>query len=144
MSNKDDCISRRDAIEAIEKAKMAQTPDGEIYVAKYNAEMNIQLLPSAQPELTDEQSIAHLQSSGWMQRHDKEMYESGLKEQLADDSDSYDSLLPTVQPEIIRCKNCKYWVVEEDEAYCDLVIVVRGVEDGSGFCSEAKRKMDNE
>jgi len=58
--------------------------------------------PTVKPELTDEQSIAHLQSSGWMQRHDKEMYESGLKEQLADDSDSYDSLLPTVQPEIIR------------------------------------------
>jgi hypothetical protein len=55
--------------------------------------------PTVKPELTDEQSIAHLQSSGWMQRHDKEMYESGLKEQLADDSDSYDSLLPTVQPE---------------------------------------------
>ena len=50
----------------------------------------------------------------------------------------------SAQPEIIRCKNCKYWVVEEDEAYCDLVIVVRGAEDGSGFCSEAKRKMDNE
>lgn len=50
MSDKDDCISRRDAIEAIEKAKMAQTPDGEIFVAKYNTEMNIQLLPSVQPE----------------------------------------------------------------------------------------------
>ena len=141
MSYKGDLVSRRDAIEAIEKAKMAQTPDGEIYVAKYNAEMNIQLLPSAQPELTDEQSIAHLQSSGWMQRHDKEMYESGLKEQLADDSDSYDSLLPTVQTEVIRCKDCKYWVVEEDGAYCDYNIVgVRGVEDGSGFCSDANMK----
>lgn len=52
--------------------------------------------------------------------------------------------LNVAQPEIIRCKNCKYWVVEEDEAYCDLVIVVKGAEDGSGFCSEAKRKMDNE
>lgn len=50
MSYKGDLVSRRDAIEAIEKAKMAQTPDGEIYVAKYNAEMNIQLLPSVHPE----------------------------------------------------------------------------------------------
>ena len=50
MSYKGDLISRRDAIDAIEKAKMAQTPDGEIFVAKYNAEMNIQLLPSIQPE----------------------------------------------------------------------------------------------
>ena len=97
MSDKDDCISRRAAIEAIEKAKMAQTPDGEIYVAKYNAEMNIQLLPSVQPEpseITDERAILHLQSTGWMQNHNREIYESGLKERLADDSESYDSLIP--------------------------------------------------
>ena len=54
-------------------------------------------LPSAQPEpseITDEQAILHLQSTGWMQNHDREMYESGLREQLADDSGSYDSLIP--------------------------------------------------
>ena len=53
--------------------------------------------PSAQPEpseITDEKAILHLQSTGWMQNHDREMYESGLKEQLADDSGSYDSLIP--------------------------------------------------
>ena len=83
--------------------------------------------PTVKPELTDEQSIAHLQSSGWMQRHDKEMYKSGLKEQLADDSDSYDSLLPTVQPEPkwIPCnerlpsKNGKYIVTEKRYAIDD-------------------------
>lgn len=47
----DDLISRAAAIEAVEKAKTARTADGEIYVAKINAEMNIQLLPSAQPEI---------------------------------------------------------------------------------------------
>lgn len=45
-----DTISRQAAIDAIEKAKTAKSEDGEIYVAKYNAEMNITLLPSAQPE----------------------------------------------------------------------------------------------
>lgn len=44
-----DLIKRQDAIDAIEKAKTAITEDGEIYVAKINAEMNIDLLPSAQP-----------------------------------------------------------------------------------------------
>ena len=44
--------------------------------------------------------------------------------------------LNVAQPEIIRCK-------EEDEIYCDWVVAVNGVEDGSGFCSDAKRKMDN-
>lgn len=55
--------------------------------------------PSAQPEITDEQAIEHLQETGWMQNHDKQMYEMGLREQLADDSDSYDALLPSAQPE---------------------------------------------
>ena len=43
-----DLINRQDAIDAIEKAKTAITEDGEIYVAKINAEMNIDLLPSAE------------------------------------------------------------------------------------------------
>lgn len=46
--------------------------------------------------------------------------------------------LNVAQPEIIRCKNCKYWVVEEDKAYCYLVMV-HGAKDGSGFCSDAKK-----
>ena len=55
------------------------------------------MLESEQPEpseITDEQAILHLQSTGWMQNHDREMYESGLRKQLADDSGSYDSLIP--------------------------------------------------
>jgi hypothetical protein len=59
----------------------------------------VKSLPSVQPEITDEQAIWHLQASGWMQSHDKQMYEMGLKEGLADDSDSYDALLPSSQPE---------------------------------------------
>ena len=43
-----DLISRQAAIDAIESAKTARTPDGEIYVVKLNAEMNIQILPSAE------------------------------------------------------------------------------------------------
>lgn len=66
--------------------------------------------PSAQPEITDEQAIEHLQETGWMQNHDKQMYEMGLREQLADDSDSYDALLPSAQSEqaVKDCRNCKY------------------------------------
>ena len=56
----------------------------------------------ARSEITDEQAILHLQASGWMQRHDKEMYESGLRARLTDDSDSYDALLESVQPEQTR------------------------------------------
>lgn len=68
-------------------------------------------ISSAQPELTDGQAIEHLQETGWMQNHDKQMYEMGLREQLADDSDSYDALLPSSQPELARindCNGCKF------------------------------------
>ena len=70
-------------------------------------------LPSAQPEITDEQAIEHLQSTGWMQNHDREIYDMGIKKQLADDSGSYDSLLPSAQPEIIACGDCKHWIRHE-------------------------------
>ena len=49
---KDDTISRQAAIDAIEKTKAAMATDGEIYVAKINAEMNIQQLPSVSTEKT--------------------------------------------------------------------------------------------
>lgn len=49
-------------------------------------------LPSAQSEITHEAAVDYLQSTGWMQQHDREMYEMGLKARLADDSDSYDAL----------------------------------------------------
>lgn len=44
-------------------------------------------LSPAQPEITDEQAIEHLQDTGWMQNHDHEMYMMGRRERLADNSD---------------------------------------------------------
>lgn len=123
--------------DAVSRQQVIDTITSETYYPCYFAEM-IRKLPAAQPELTDEQSIAHLQSSGWMQRHDKEMYESGLKEQLADDSDSYDSLLPTVQPEVIRCKNCEHW---KNEHLCERLSRFGSFETKADFyCGYAERK----
>ena len=111
---KDDLISRQAALDAMDTwDKFRCDPDGKLvrcdddkhyipYVHYEDMVHAVKNLPPAQPELTDDQAIMHLQSSGWMQRHDKEMYESGIKEQLADDSDSYDSLLPSAQPELRR------------------------------------------
>ena len=45
-----DLISRQAAIDAVERAKTARSADGEIFCAKINAQMNIQHLPSIQPE----------------------------------------------------------------------------------------------
>lgn len=41
-----DLINRQDAIDAVERAKTARSEDGEIFCAKINAQMNIQLLPT--------------------------------------------------------------------------------------------------
>ena len=43
-----DLINRQDAIDAVERAKTTRAEDGEIYVAKIHAEINIYLLPSAE------------------------------------------------------------------------------------------------
>ena len=77
----DDLISRQAAIDVCGDWYVEEgTADGFIGTVKQLLEG----LPPAQPEpseITDEQAILHLQSTGWMQNHDREMYESGLREQ---------------------------------------------------------------
>ena len=92
-AHENDLISRQAAIEAIDEYERLSAVSQTIRNMTSLREI-VQRLPSAQPEITDEQAIEHLQSTGWMQNHDREMYESGLREQLADDSGSYDSLIP--------------------------------------------------
>lgn len=78
----DDLIGRKAAIDQLHQA--------------YNlldAERRLEDMPSAQAEITDEQAIEHLQASGWMQNHDKQMCEMGLRERL------YDALFPSAQPD---------------------------------------------
>lgn len=102
-----DCISRRAALDAMKKITFPHWFECGEYLSEDTREIEIinskkaleviEALPSAQPEpseITDEQAILHLQSTGWMRNHDREIYESGVKERLADDSESYDSLIP--------------------------------------------------
>ena len=87
VPNSSDCISRQAAIDVFEDTTFT----------KNEIRRRLSELQSVQPEpseITDEQAILHLQSTGWMQNHDKEMYESGQKSMLADDSGSYDALIP--------------------------------------------------
>ena len=106
----DDLISRQVAIDAIDECfkKVVRARNmsayeydsayaqGEIdaYVAAIDTLKTFAPVQPEPSEITDEQAILHLQSTGWMQNHDREIYESGLKERLADDSESYDSLIP--------------------------------------------------
>ena len=92
-TNVGDMVSRRAVLEINEgyRGKMPNEINHKIWREIKN------MPPSVLPEpsgITDEQAILHLQSTGWMQNHDREMYESGLRKQLADDSGSYDSLIP--------------------------------------------------
>lgn len=53
--------------------------------------------------------------------------------------------LSSAQPEIIHCKECKYGVQDEDERwYCRSFGCQVGDEDGSGFCSDAERRTDED
>ena len=51
--------------------------------------------PTIQPEITHEQAVEYLQSTGWMQEHDSQMMIDGAHRL-------------TAQPEIIRCRECKF------------------------------------
>lgn len=53
--------------------------------------------------------------------------------------------MPSAQPEIVRCKDCKFG--EQDEVgrwFCRSLGCQIGNEDGSGFCADAERRTDEE
>jgi len=110
--------------------KFGWTYKAEKAIAQYYEEKHRQSEQTpAQPEpseITDEQAILHLQSTGWMQNHDREMYESGLREQLADDSGGYDSLIPcedTIRRQAaidaldVLCQEHRYKIPGKRETY---------------------------
>lgn len=118
----DDIISRQAAMDAFGLSEKTRKYGGDHsgYDTRmlYEIQNALEDLPSAQPEITDGQAVEHLQASGWMQNHDKQMYEMGLRERLADDSDSYDALLPSAQPEPNYdewCTDCKEY---DKERHC--------------------------
>ena len=74
-------------------------------------------LPSAQPGITLESAIDYLHSIGWMQEHDRTLTESA-------------------QPEIIRCKDCKFFV--SDMEWCEADDEHPTSPDA--FCSWAERR----
>lgn len=48
--------------------------------------------------------------------------------------------LPSAQPEIVRCRDCKYGELDDDRWYCRSLGCQIGNEDGSGFCADAERR----
>ena len=96
-NNINDCINRQAAADVRKAIEILEGLAVPIHaLAAFDMAISALKAQSADGDcITDEQAIEHLQSTGWMQNHDREMYESGLREQLADDSGSYDSLIPS-------------------------------------------------
>ena len=70
-------------------------------------------------------------------------YELGLQNQWQSDVDALNDL-PSAQPEIIRCKDCKWGAQDEvGRWFCRSLGCQIGNEDGSGFCADAERRADN-
>ena len=109
----DDTIYRQAAIEAIR----AFYDEYIVYDSGKSIEDLISELPSAQPRITLESAIDYLHSIGWMQEHDRTLTESA-------------------QPEIIRCKDCKFFVSDMEWCEADDEHPARP----DAFCSWAERR----
>ena len=75
----EDLISRQAAIDAVRKsydAILDFESDGHTVADSFEDIINA--LPSAQPEITHEQAVEYLQSTGWMQNHDLQMMLDGV------------------------------------------------------------------
>ena len=55
--------------------------------------------------------------------------------------DSMLKYLPSVEPEIVRCKDCMHWHKKGDLTYCDRIEYGYGFE-ADDFCSRAERRTD--
>lgn len=52
--------------------------------------------------------------------------------------------IPSAQPEIIRCKDCKWGAQDEvGRWFCRSLGCQIGNEDGSWYCADAERRTDN-
>lgn len=114
------------------------------------AENAIGNLPSVQPEKrTEERTETHAcdlisRQAAIDALHMHLMYRMGTdsnKKRL----DEWINNLPSAQPEIIHCKECKYGVQDEDKRwYCRGFGCQVGEADGSGFCADAERRTKDE
>ena len=151
-----DCISRQAAIEALKRIRFLHLFECGEYlsedtrvieiISSSKALEAIEALPSAQPEKrTEERTETH--ACDCISR--KTAIDAAIE--AADEWDGGYSKerermirltllgLPSAQPEIIRCKDCKYRGGLSG-FYCDIVEKAVGVD---SFCSWAERKTDD-
>lgn len=104
--NSSDLINGQAAIDAAISADMENNSGILSEKRARIIDKHISAIPPTQPEITQESAIDYLHSIGWMQNHDKQMYEMCMA-----DAD--------VRP-IVRCKDCKHYKTTGNfKTYCD-------------------------
>ena len=79
MSGSNDLISRQAAIRWVKtECNPYGNPTLDFESGKRVIE-HLKQMPSAQPDITNEQAIAHLTKSGWLREHDTQMMIMGYK-----------------------------------------------------------------
>ena len=79
-------ILRQAAIDALRTCYDTETitmDNGDEYINYGDAVGEIEQLPPIQPEITHEQAIDYLHSTGWMQEHDRQMMLDGVHRVIA-------------------------------------------------------------
>lgn len=124
-----DCISRQAAIDDLrgkDPSQIWDTADVEVWINE---------LPSAQPSGKDpieREAVVDI-------LHDAMQGCSESEEDLIGDIVSKVDLLPSAQPEIIRCEDCKYWREHKYTPYCGFNAIYTKADD---FCSRAERREE--
>lgn len=144
-----DLINRQEAIDALYRAAECWNiaePFNEGMKAGYKAAVTIVLsLPAAQPEKRTEnraethacdlisraEAIDELDKGAWGVEWDKTLAKTMIES------------LPSAQPELIRCKNCKHNQLPATSANADCAIFY-GMTDQNGFCHMAERRTDDQ
>jgi hypothetical protein len=161
---KEDLISRKEAIDAVEHITSSMSVcvnTDECHGMKRmqrQAVIELANLPSAQPEPLVKESRTLVKDlvkdTISRQATIDALVKAIRKDPYYDSNEAINGLgvcdvrvilndLPSAQPEIIHCKECEYGVQDEYERwYCREFGCQVGKEDGSGFCADAERRTD--
>lgn len=101
--------------------------EGEKWIRVSEVRENIKTMPSAQ-------------SNPLTLRVNRELTKEEYDKLMQDIKDAPIMLLPSTQPEIIRCKDCKYW--EHDAIFPDGWCRVIQQGNPEWFCADAERRTD--
>ena len=138
-----DLIDRQKAIDVVKRLM------GD-YELSRTVQMGLHILPSAQPE-----PCGDMISREYLKEHIEACWINGRPRHAPELNEllSWVDDVPSAEPEIIRCKDCKYFELSKDElasrykiAGCfrleKLSIEYPLLTDGNGFCSWAERRQN--